>query len=217
GDLAADDLFQDLGRLGAVLLGHLGQLDFLFLGHELGRHVGLPVVRRVHRGDVHRQAARQVGIAALDLDQHADLAAVDVGGDRVGAVDGGHATDLHVLADLGDDGGAGVLNRFAGGELHGLERFGIGGAGSQRGLRDGFGKALEVLVDGDEIGLGVDLDQDRLAAVLGADDAAFGGDAAGLLVGLGEAGLAQRLGGGVDVAVVFGERLLALHHAGAGA
>src|SRR5690606_8988566 len=134
--------------------------------------------------DMHRQAPGQVGVAALDLDQHADLAAVHVRGDGIGAVDGGDAAHLHVLADLGDHGGAGVLDGFAGGELRGLERFGIGGAGGQRSLHDGFGEALEVVVDGDEIGLGIDFDQDRLAAVLGTDDAAFGGDAAGLLVGL---------------------------------
>src|SRR5690606_38625766 len=54
------------------------------------------------------------------------------------------------------------------------------------------------------------------AAVLGHRDAALGGDAAGLLVGLGEALLAQPFGGRVDFALVLGERLLALHHAGAG-
>src|SRR3546814_6853827 len=81
-DLAADDLLQDLGRLGAVLLGHLGQLDLLLLGDEVGGDVGCLDVRWVHRRDVHRQAASQFGVAALDLDQHADAAAVHVGGNR---------------------------------------------------------------------------------------------------------------------------------------
>ena len=129
----------------------------------------------------------------------------------------GHAAHLHVLADLGDDGGAGFLDGLARGELGGLQRLDVGGAGGQRGLGDGLGEGEEVGVLGDEVGLGVDLDQHGLAAVLGDRDAAFGGDAAGLLVGLGQARLAQPLGGGVDVAVVLGERLLALHHAGAGA
>ena len=31
GDLAADDLLQDVRRLGLVLVAHLGQFDFLFL------------------------------------------------------------------------------------------------------------------------------------------------------------------------------------------
>src|SRR5690606_31492955 len=99
----------------------------------------------------------------------------------------------------------------------GLQGLDVGGAGRQRGGGDGVDERQEVLVLGDEVGLGVDLDQHGLAAVLGGDDAALGGDAVGLLVGLGQAGLAQPFGGGVDVAVVLGERLLALHHAGAGA
>ena len=48
-------------------------------------------------------------------------------------------------------------------------------------------------------------------------DHAFGRDARGLLVGLRETGLAHQLGGGVQIAVGFDERLLALHHARAGA
>src|SRR5690606_14562442 len=113
GDLAADDLLQDVGGLGLVLVGHLGQLDLLFLGDELGRDVGSLDVRRVHGRDVHRQAAGQLLVAALDLDQHADAAAVDVGRDVVGAVDAGHAADLHVLADLGDQLGAGLFDGLA--------------------------------------------------------------------------------------------------------
>jgi hypothetical protein len=98
-----------------------------------------------------------------------------------------------------------------------LERLDAGGAAAQRGLGHFIGELDEVLVLGDEVGFGVDFDEHGLAAVLGEHDAAFRGDAAGLLVGLGEALLAQPLGGGVDVAVVFGERLLAFHHAGASA
>src|SRR5690606_26342360 len=88
---------------------------------------------------------------------------------------------------------------------------------ADRGLGDGFGEGDEVLVLGDEVGLGIDLDDGRAVAGLGEGDAALGGHAVGLLVGLGQAGLAQRLGGGVDVAAGLGERLLAFHHAGAGA
>src|SRR3546814_8018421 len=69
---------------------------------------------------------------------------------------------------------------------------------------------------GDEVGLGVDLDQHGLAGFPGHRDAALGGDAAGLLVGLGQARLAQQLGGGIDVAAGLGQRLLAFHPAGAG-
>jgi hypothetical protein len=46
---------------------------------------------------------------------------------------------------------------------------------------------------------------------------AFGRGAPGLLRGLGLTGLAQHLDGGLDIAADLDERLLALHHAGAGA
>ncbi len=54
-----------------------------------------------------------------------------------------------------------------------------------------LGELDEELVLGDEVGFAVDLDEHGLAAVLREHDAAFGGNAAGLLVGLGQALLAQ--------------------------
>src|SRR5690606_39190647 len=88
---------------------------------------------------------------------------------------------------------------------------------ADRGVGHGLAEAQEVLVLADEVGFAVDLDDGGAVALLGEGDAAFGGDTVGLLVGLGQARLAQRFGGGVDVAAGLGERLLALHHAGAGA
>src|SRR5690606_3415990 len=113
-----------------------------------------------HRGDVHRQATRQLGIAALELHQHADAATVDVRGDGVGAVDAGHAADLQVLADLGDHRGTCFFDGIAGGQLGGLQRVDVGGR--QGRLADGVGEGQEVVVFGDEVGLGVDLDQHGL-------------------------------------------------------
>ncbi len=93
------------------------------------------------------------------------------------------------------------------------------GCASSAALRDRRGEGLEVLLAGDEIRLGVDLDHGGRAAVGGTldRDHAFGGDAPGLLVGLGEARLAHDLGRGFEVAVGLDQRLLAFHHAGAGA
>src|SRR5262249_26904101 len=51
----------------------------------------------------------------------------------------------------------------------------------------------------------------------GDHDDAFGGDAGRLLVGLRKPLAAHELGGGIQVALGFDERLLALHHACAGA
>ena len=75
---------------------------------------------------------------------------------------------------------------------------------------------LEVGVAGDEVGLGVDLD-DHADAVLHRDaDEALGRGAARLLRRLGEALGAQPVDRGFHVAVGLGQRLLGVHHAGAG-
>ena len=75
---------------------------------------------------------------------------------------------------------------------------------------------LEVVVAGDEIGLGIDFDDDAEIGFDGDADEALGGDAAALLGRLGEALLAQPVDGRLDVAVGLAERVLAIHHAGAG-
>jgi hypothetical protein len=124
---------------------------------------------------------------------------------------------LDVFAELGDGGGAGVFDAFAGRGLGGLQGLHVGRAGRQRGLGHGVGEADEILVLGDEVGFGVDFDQHGFTAVLRQRDAAFGGDAVGFLFQLDDALLAQPLGRGVQIAAVLGERFLAFHHAGAGA
>ncbi len=79
------------------------------------------------------------------------------------------------------------------------------------------GQGLEQVVTGDEVGFGVDFDGGGdHAGALGFrsdDNQAFGGDAVGLLGGLAEALGAQPVHGGVDVAIVLGQGLLAVHHA----
>ena len=77
-------------------------------------------------------------------------------------------------------------------------------------------QALEQIVARDEIGLGIDLDDDALLALDGSAGQTFGGDAAGLLGGLRQALLAQPVDGRFHVAVVLAERGLAIHHARAG-
>src|SRR5262249_31437478 len=81
----------------------------------------------------------------------------------------------------------------------------------------GANEILELLVLGDEIGLAIDLDRGALLAVDGDSDEAFRGGAAGLLGGGGEALGAQPVDRGFHVATGLAQRLLAVHHAGAGA
>jgi hypothetical protein len=86
-----------------------------------------------------------------------------------------------------------------------------------RDLADGV---LEQFVTAQEVGFGVHFDGGGGHAgafvAHGDADEAFGGDAVGLLGGLGQALGAQPVDGRVDVAVVFDEGLLAVHHADAG-
>ena len=87
-------------------------------------------------------------------------------------------------------------------------------------LRDELRDDLaEIFVTRDEIRLTRHFDEHAGAAVvedLAADDA-FARRAVGTLLGLGDALLAEVLDGGVHVATILLERLLAIHHAGAGA
>lgn len=176
------------GWLGLVLFAHLGQLDFLFLGHELGRYIGRLVVRRVHRGNVHRQATGEVGIAASQFHQYADLAAVDVSGHVVAGVHADHAAHLDVFPSLAMA-AAGFFDGVAGGQLGGLQAVDIGATRGQCGSGDGFAQVNKVAVFGHRVGFRVDFHQYGLAAGLGCGHAAFGSHTAGLFVGLGRADL----------------------------
>ena len=128
----------------------------------------------------------------------------------------GGAAEAQILADRADRILDGVGDRLVGAGIFGLrDRLGLA-AERQRHLGDVAHDLLEGLVAGDEIGLGVDLDNDCLAQAGIDADQALGRRAARLLVGLGDALLAQPVDRGLHVAVGFGERGLAVHHARAG-
>ncbi len=75
---------------------------------------------------------------------------------------------------------------------------------------------LEVIVAGDEVGFGIDLDNDADVVLDGDANKTFGRYASALLGGFGQALLAQPIDGGLDVAVGLAQRVLAVHHARAG-
>src|SRR3954451_19346412 len=132
-----------------------------------------------------------------------ELALGDLGADVLGLVSRLLLEDaqlgvLGLLRDLllGD-----VLHLRRGGDVH----------------RDVTREVLEVVVAGDEVRVAVDLDEHADLAV-GVDvggDRALGGLTAAELERLVAEPHAQVLDCGVEIAVVLGERLLALHHAGA--
>ena len=75
---------------------------------------------------------------------------------------------------------------------------------------------LEVVVAGDEVGLGIDLDHDADIVLDRDADETLGRHAPALLGGLGQAFLAQPVDRRLDVAVGLVQRVLAIHHARAG-
>ena len=87
----------------------------------------------------------------------------------------------------------------------------------QRRRSHGLGERDKVFILGNEIRLGIHLDDHGPTAVAGDDDPAVGRHASRFLVSLGLAGLAQILCRGVHIAAGVHQRLLAFHHAGAGA
>ena len=180
------------------------------------------------RGDLQRHVVQHfldggVDLGDLGFHQHADLAAhVDVAVHItvLAALIAGEAADGDLLADLG-----GLLGDHVGHGLVGIQvllgqkGFDVGGIAGDDLLGDAGDHLLELGGVGHEVGLAVDLD-DGAGAALVADIAAhdaLGGDAALLLGGLGQALFAQIVDGLFDVAVALGQRLLAIHHAAAGA
>ena len=110
---------------------------------------------------------------------------------------------LLLLEDCGGDVFAADELRVGRGDLHG----------------DVVHQFLELVGAGHEVGFAVDFDHHaelRAGVDVAADDALLGG-AGGLLGGRGDAALAQNDFGFGQVALGFVERLLALHHSGAGA
>ena len=226
GHRAFDHLLDDVGRLAALV--RLLDRDRA-LALEQCRVQILGVERqRIGGGDVHRQLLAQSlqGLGrgrAFERDQHADLAHARRGG-VVDVADDEPFRDLEhrgaaqrlVLADGGDIVGQLLLDGAAGRIGRALQRLDVI-AGLERQASDVADEFLELLVLGDEVGFGIDLDDRALGALDGDADEPFGGGAAGLLGGGGEALGAQPVDRGLHLALGLGQRLLAVHHAGAGA
>ena len=102
--------------------------------------------------DDHADAAEPVGHRIVHIARDHALADRKLGG----------AAQRHVLADLGDGVGNGVGDGDAAG-VRGEDLVDVG-AGVERGIGDHLHQALEQIVAGDEIGLGIDLDHDALGA-----------------------------------------------------
>ncbi|MCY1286400.1 hypothetical protein D9M70_353690 [compost metagenome] len=159
---------------------------------------------------MHGDVLGQLGVAAVQADNHTDAVAVQVGANHV-AFHAGQATDVDVLAGLGDQGQTSFFASLD-------QRGGVGQLLVESLLQGSGDEAFEVVLQGQEVGLGVDFDDDG-GLVVGSDldgDRAFSGDVAGLLGGLDGTSGAHVVDGLLDVAIGGGQGLLAIHHAEAG-
>ena len=127
------------------------------------------------------------------------------------------AAQRHVLANGGDGVGDRLAHRAAAWKVRAEHFRGVDvGRVVERHREHAAHHRLEVIVAGDEVGLGIDLDKDPDLVVDGGADKTLGRDPPALLGGLGEALLAQPIDRRLDVAVGLAQRILAIHHARAG-
>ncbi|MND83555.1 hypothetical protein D3C80_754220 [compost metagenome] len=157
---------------------------------------------------VHGDFFGQLDVAALQDNSNTDLVAVQVGADNV-TFNAHQATDVDVLANLGNQG---FTSRFAGSDQRSRVSQLLG-----EGLLNAFGyEGFEVVLQGQEVGLRVDFQQNG-GLVVGLDgDSAFSGNVAGLFSGLDGARSAHVVNGFLDVAAGLFQGLFAIHHAFAG-
>ena len=151
----------------------------------------------------------QFFVATFQDNQNTDAVAVQVGTDDI-TFNSSQTADVDVLATLGNQ-------CFTSGLAGSDQRSGFGQL-----LREGFVQAfldegLEVVLQGQEVSLRVDFDQQATTTFDASGDGAFSSDVAGFLGGLDGTGRAHVVDGLLDVATGGNQGLLALHHALAGA
>src|SRR5215211_69790 len=204
-----DDLLTSLLRLRLDLV-RVG-VDLALGRHDLPGNV-LPADPPWSRGgNVHRDEAAKLSVAAADLDEGAELVCrrVRVAGDQaaVYGLEARGADDPDVLTQLGN-------------ELDSLFFQLLEGLGALRLDKPErlLGEPEELLVVRDRLGLAADADDRALPGVVGerVPDLALRRLAARALGGLPQAAFAQELLSGLDVAARLDERALAIHHSRAG-
>src|ERR1700722_19812192 len=210
------------GLLGLALFA--GDLlgDPALLLHHVGGDVLAGGVQRAHGGDLLGQVGGDLAVLLVELDQDAEgrrqgsVAAVQVELD-VAALEADDPAELELLlqarARLLDD----LLDGGAGPGLGAQQGQAVGRLALDGRVDDLLGGLLEQGGLGHEVGLAVQLDQDaRLGAVQLRSDQAVGRGAGGPLARVLDALDPEQLDRVAEVAIGLGERVLAVHHAGAG-
>src|SRR5690606_23891588 len=152
----------------------------------------------------------QLGVTAFQGHQYTNAVTVQVGTHHV-AFYAGQATDVDVLTALGNQ-------RFTGRFLVGNQRSSVGVTGSKAFFQTVVNEALEIILQSQEVGLGVDFnDHSRLVVIRHLDrNGAFSGNVAGFLGGFDRARGTHVVNGFFDIATSGFEGFLAIHHALAG-
>src|SRR2546423_342610 len=219
-DPTLDDLWQ--GGIGLALLAG-GLLGDPPLGgdHVLGYLVAAQVLRP-HRGHLHGHApgVRVAGLVRLarilhqDADRRRQVSAlaVQVHRDRRPAVEDREPVDHDLLADLRGELLHDLPDGTPGGQLGVQQRVEVGRRGTGDVVDQGLGQPDELGVLGHEVGLAVELQQ----SPTGVRDQAVGRGTPGPLADVLGPLDAQDLDGLVEVATRFLQRLLTVHHPGAG-
>ncbi len=127
------------------------------------------------------------------------------------------ATERHILANRGDGVGDRLGHRAAAWVMRAkhLRRVDVGRM-VERDREHAAHQRLEIIVASDEVGFGIDLDDDADIVLDGDADKTFGRHPTALLGGFGQALLAQPIDRRLDIAVGLAQRILAIHHARAG-
>ncbi|CUX21947.1 hypothetical protein AGR4B_Cc60900 [Agrobacterium tumefaciens str. CFBP 5621] len=164
----------------------------------------------------------QNGLVAVRLqgNENAELAdavagsVVDVGrNNTVRHFECSRAAQRHVFADRRDRVLDAVGNGLAGCRIGRSGNSVNGAVGGEGNLGDTADEVLERIVAGNEVGFGVQLDNNSLVTHGGNADQTFGSRTAGLLVGLCDALGAQPVDRRFHVAIGLSKSLLAVHHA----
>src|SRR5664280_379347 len=204
------------GSLGLALLACRRLGDAGLAGHDVRRDVGPGEVLRRHRCDLQSNVVSSSFVGTNELHEHADLRRQVLGAlvkVRVGrAVETCHGDELDLLADLGRDRRDGLGHGLAGGERDGLSGGDRVGPGLVDSDDDLLGERDELVVLGDEVGLGAELDERRA----GGRHDAVGSITVGTLGQLRGTGDPEQLGGLDEVAIGLSECLLSVHHPGPG-
>ena len=157
---------------------------------------------------MHGDVFGQLDVTAFQDNCNTDLVAVQVATNNI-TFNTNQATDVDVFANLADQYQASSFLSFD-------QRSDVSQLVGERFFNAGSNKSLEVVLQGQEVGLRVHFQQNSRFAVFFQSDRAFSSYVACFLGSLDGAGSTHVINGFFDVAVSLFQGFLAIHHAFAG-